>query len=237
MNTSTSPDARSLAHRLTTVGHALHHRLFTQLRDSELHPKTVMILSAIDGRIDAPWVRDRLARGGKRVDALAERGWIERGDDGWRLTDGGREILDRVDAARAALLADVPAEQLERLTTALDALSDALGVDATEASPERGFRGPGRGGFGPGFGPGPRGFGARFGRGSGHGDHETDHGGHRGHAADRPCAGDERTRGGRGFGRDGHGHGHHRGHQAAQHAFERGFDAGFRRGRESSASE
>ena len=118
MNTSTPLDPRSLAHRLTTVGHALHHRLFAQLRDSDLHPKTVLVLRAIDGRIDAPWIAERLARGGKRVTALAERGWIERTDDGWSLTAEGREILDRLDADRSALLADVPAEELERLVAA-----------------------------------------------------------------------------------------------------------------------
>ena len=53
MNTPTPSDPRSLAHRLTTVGHALHHRLFAQLRDSDQHPKTVMVLSVIDGRLDA----------------------------------------------------------------------------------------------------------------------------------------------------------------------------------------
>lgn len=135
MNTSTPLDPRSLAHRLTTVGHALHHRLFAQLRDGDLHPKTVFLLRAIDGRIDAPWVVERLARGGKRVSALADRGWITSTDDGWTLTDEGRAVLDRADAARAALLADVPAEELERLTAALDAVSAALGLDETDGDP------------------------------------------------------------------------------------------------------
>ncbi len=80
MTTSTPLDPRSLAHRLTTVGHALHHRLFAQLRDSGIPPKTVLLLSAVDGRVDAPWITARLARGGKRLDALMELGWIARGD-------------------------------------------------------------------------------------------------------------------------------------------------------------
>lgn len=167
MNTSTPLDPRSLAHRLTTVGHGLHHRLFAQLRDSGIHPKTVLLLSAVDSRVDAPWVSARLARGGKRIDALVEQGWIARGDEGWALTDEGRAVLDRVDAARAALLADVPADELERLTTALDAVSAAIGVDESETSHPFGPAAPGAGrGFGPfgrGFGPGMRGFGPRFG--------------------------------------------------------------------------
>ncbi len=55
MNTPTPSDPRSLAHRLTTVGHALHHRLFAQLRDSDLHPKTVMGPLRDRRRLDAPW--------------------------------------------------------------------------------------------------------------------------------------------------------------------------------------
>ena len=167
MNTSTPLDPRSLAHRLTTVGHGLHHRLFAQLRDSGIHPKTVLLLGAVDGRVDAPWITARLARGGKRIDALVEQGWIARGDEGWALTDEGRAVLDRVDAARAALLADVPADELERLATALDAVSAAIGVDESETSHPFGPAAPGAGrGFGPfgrGFGPGMRGFGPRFG--------------------------------------------------------------------------
>jgi len=160
MNTSSSSlDARNLAHRLTSVGHALHHRLFEHLRESDLDPRTIGILSVIDGRLDAPWVSDRIARGGKRVGALAERGWIERVDDAWVLTTEGRAVLDRVDADRAALLDDLPAHDLTRLTTALDAIADALGVDA-ETPAERGSRG----GHGWGFGPGSRpGFGPGFG--------------------------------------------------------------------------
>ena len=236
MNTSTPLDPRSLAHRLTTVGHALHHRLFAQLRDGDLHPKTVLVLRAIDGRIDAPWIAERLARGGTRLTGLAERGWIERTDDGWALTAEGRAVLDRVDAERATILADVPAEELERLVASLDAVSAALGLDEANATPfgprGRGGRGAGMRGFGPGFGPFGRGFGPGFGPGR---PDERD--------ADAEQH-DPRHRGGHGRGcdpRGGHAHhGHHRhGHddrRAAQRAYERGFDAGFSRGRESSAS-
>ncbi|CAH0286227.1 hypothetical protein [Microbacterium sp. Bi128] len=163
MNTSTPLDPRSLAHRLTTVGSALHHRLFAQLRDGDLHPKTALILGVIDGRVDSPWIRERIAHGGKRVTALAERGWIERTDDGWALTAAGRGILDQMDADRAALLSDVPTEELERLVASLDAVAEAMGIDDTQ---ERRFGPRGRGGFGPGFGPGMRGgFGPGFGPG------------------------------------------------------------------------
>ncbi|WP_154097119.1 MarR family winged helix-turn-helix transcriptional regulator [Microbacterium testaceum] len=250
MNTSTPLDPRSLAHRLTTVGHALHHRLFAQLRDSDLHPKTVFLLRAIDGRIDAPWVAERLARGGKRVSALADRGWIISTDDGWALTDEGRAVLDRLDADRSALLADVPADDLERLVAALDTIEGALGLDA-ESGDDRGPRGfgPGfgpRGGFGPAFGPGfgPRGGFGPFGPGMRRGfdpdargfDRDADGEGRRGHGGPRAHDGDaEHARGergpryGYGFGPD-FGHGHGRGHGERGYGFGPGFGHGHGRG-------
>ncbi|WP_150954954.1 MarR family winged helix-turn-helix transcriptional regulator [Microbacterium testaceum] len=257
MNTPEPSDPRSLAHRLTTVGHALHHRLFAQLRDSDLHPKTVMVLSVIDGRLDAPWISDRIARGGKRVSALADRGWIAPAGDGWTLTDEGRQILDRVDAERQALLADVPPEQIERLTSALDAITEALGLDE-DADPV-GPRGPRGFGFGPGpfgpgsgrgFGPGMRG-GPRFGggerehrRGDGGNAHHgfgPRHGGHTdGHRADGDGATDGSRHGERGHGDHGHGerghgdhghgdhgHRHERGHGRGHRAAERAYERGF----------
>lgn len=257
MNTSTPSDPRALAHRLTTVGHALHHRLFAQLHDSDIHPKTVLLLGAIDGRIDAPWVADRLARGGKRLTVLAGRGWITRADDGWSLTDDGRALLDRVDAERSAVLADVPAEHLANLTSALDALAKVLEVDDAETA------GPGpRGGFRYGFGvipgAGMRGFGPDPRRAFGPNEHRGFRVGERGsgsaarrpvNPADRAGFGprershdehdhsehDHGVRGERSHG--GHGHGEHRHDRRRAHerAFERGFDAGFQRGREAGA--
>lgn len=244
MTTSTPLDPRSLAHRLTTVGRTLHHRLFARLRDSDLHPASALILGVVDGRIDSPWIRDRLTRGGALVSAVAERGWIERTDDGWALTAAGREILDRVDAEQSALLSAVPADELARLVAALDAVADALDIDDAEDD---------RAGFGPGFGPGPRGFGSRmrgfgpglrhgfgpglrgFGPGLRHGFGPDAHG-HQGHRAhDEHVSGHHPHGAHVGDGCDRR-HGAH-GHRAAQHAYERGFDAGFSRGRESSASE
>ncbi|MDQ1082046.1 MULTISPECIES: MarR family winged helix-turn-helix transcriptional regulator [Microbacterium] len=246
MNTPTPSHPRALAHRLTTIGHSLHHRLLTQLHDSGIHPKTLLLLGAIDGRIDAPWVADRLARGGKRVTALADRGWIVRSGDGWALTDDGRALLDRVDAERSALLDGVPAEQLENLTTALDSLAALLGVDDDETadrSPRAGFRVvPGR----RGFGPDPR-------RAFGPNEHHGFRVGERGSAGRRPAPSPgpvPRERDDHGVADDSgaHDHGfperpHHRGahgcggpghrrHRGVERAFERGFDAGFRRGRE-----
>lgn len=245
MNTPSPHDPRALAHRLTTVGHALHHRLFTQLRASGIHPKMVLLLSAVDGRIDAPEVLERLARGGKRVDALEAQRLIARTDDGWRLTDEGRTVLDRVDAERSALLEGIPAETLSTLAETLDLLDEKLDVGDDD------HRGP----FGRGFGPGPRGgFGPRgdgglaFGPNLHHGFRSgqrpgPDHGarpagGGAGGDGREPGADTHRCGHGNEHRRHGFGprHGHHRAERLAQRAYERGFDAGFSRGRASTAS-
>lgn len=247
MSTSTPLDPRSLARRLTTVGHALHHRLFAQLREGGLHPKTALILGVIDGRVDSPWIRERIARGGKRVTALAERGWIEPGDNGWTLTAAGREVIDRVDAERSALLSDIPAEELQRLVASLDAVADALGLDDDRLDPR------GHGGFRPGFGPGGRGgfggFGHAFGPGGRggfgpgargghplheHGDHahhpHGEHGpGHRPHGehAGRGC---DALHGEHGHGHGGHEHGDGHGHGEHRHGDPRHGGHGHHRG-------
>lgn len=148
MNTS-SPDPGDIARRLTTIGHALHHRLHEQSRDGALHPKAVRLLGAIDGRVDAHGLADRLTRGGKRLDALATLGLIVRDGDGWRLTDAGRAMLDRVNTERAGLLDGIPTADLESLARTLDLLAEKLDVDDR--------RGP----RGRGSARGPRGFGPR----------------------------------------------------------------------------
>ncbi|WP_295786491.1 hypothetical protein [uncultured Microbacterium sp.] len=248
-------DPGAIAHRLTTVGHALHHRLFEQLRGSDLHPKAVRLLRAIDGRGDAPEHADRLARGGKRLDALVARGLAVRDGDDWRLTAEGRVILERAEAARAALLDGIPAEDLESLTRTLDLLTERLDIDDRRGPTGRGV-GPGpRGGFGPrAFGP--RAFGPRDGSGPRGDDrpafgpnlHHGFRSGERPSRGGRPTppgpAGPDATTIDDAAHRCGHDTdprperaGRQRRHEstarAAQHAFERGFDAGFSRGRSS----
>lgn len=251
MNTPSPHDPRALAHRLTTIGHALHHRLFAQLRAGGIHPKTVLLLSAVDGRIDAPEVLERLARGGKRVDALEAQRLIARTDDGWRLTDEGRSVLDRVDAERSALLDGIPAETLAALAETLDLLAEKLDVgDDDHRGPFGRGVGPGpRGGFGPRRGFGSRGDGGlAFGPNLHHGFRSGQRPGPVQHArpGDGGAEGDEREPGaeaphcGRGTDHRRHGfgprHGHHRAERFVQRAYERGFDAGFSRGRASTAS-
>jgi hypothetical protein len=191
-----------------------------------------MLLNAVSGDIDAPaWLAARMqGRGGKRLRALAERGWIARTEDAWTLTDEGRAAKARlgavVDGIRERVSGAVSPEDYATMTASLETIARELGGDESERMHRfgrhgrpgfgrgRGF-GPGfRPGFGPAFGPG---FGPAFGPGFGpRGDH---------HGAHEHC------------GPAGHGaKSHHRdgrsGERHVERAFERGFDAGFRAARE-----
>ena len=190
-----------------------------------------MTLNALSGDVDAPGLADRLARKGKHLRRLEERGWIEeQGDGTWTLTDEGRAAKQRLgaiaDELRARVSGAVPPEDFATTMASLEAIARGLGWDEqTWAEGGRGF-GRGRrgrrarfGGFGPGsgrgFGPGFRhGLPPAFGPGHAHGWHENGcHGAHA-HAHEHGA------------------HAHRHGSHDAEHAYERGFDAGYARGRE-----
>lgn len=143
-----------------------------------------MILNVLDGSVDAPPFAERVQRGGKRVRALAERGWVAESDGRWTLTDEGRaakaRLSDAVDGIRATVAGAVSPDDYATTLASLEAMARALGADDVDAEslrgrdalgfgPRFGRRGFGnRGGFDPrrfgprGFGPyafGPRGFG------------------------------------------------------------------------------
>ena len=129
-----------------------------------------MLLNAVSGDVDAPGFAERLARKGKRLRGLEERGWVEEAGDGtWTLTDEGRAAKERlgavVDGIRSRVAGAVSPEDFATTLASLEAIARELGWDENEggwAGFGRGFgrgRGLGRG-FGPrlrpGFGPGLR---------------------------------------------------------------------------------
>jgi hypothetical protein len=201
-----------------------------------------MLLNLLSGDIDAPEVRERLARRGKRLRGLEERGWVEEHGDGtWSLTDLGRSEKDRigvtVDGIRSRVVDAVgDAEAYAVLTTSLEGIAREFGWDENATGRERGYGG--LGGFGrrgfPGFGPEFRGagFGPGWGHGFGRGPRPFEydihdgfgHNRHRGFGPGRPGHPAERFDDPmRGYGDDGcHGHHPHAGHGHRDHEAEDG---------------
>ena len=175
-------DRRPLGYWLRAVD-GLLTREFARALDAEgVGRREWMLLNVLSGDIDAPELRERLARKGKRLRGLEERGWVEEHGDGtWSLTDLGRSEKDRigvtVDGIRSRVVDAVgDAEAYAALTSSLEAIAREFGWDESAAGRERGFGGFGGRGF-PGFGPRFRGhgFGPRF-RGHGSGPGSGGHG-------------------------------------------------------------
>ena len=220
-----------------------------------------MLLNAVSGDADVPGFAERLARKGKRLRGLEQRGWVEEAGDGtWMLTDAGRAAKERlgtiVEGVRSRVAGAVAPEDYAKMLASLEAIARELGWDENSRMPRRGFGrgfGPGSGrGFGPGpfgrgFGPGPfghdihhdfgpnlhKGFRPGFGPGGGPDAVPDDEdGGHHHHHGHHGHHGEHGH-----HGHDECGRGHRGGRRGrhghgAEHAYERGFDAGFARGRE-----
>ena len=208
----TSSSDRPLGYWLRVVDAFITREFAHTLETEGVGRREWMALNVLAGTIDAPGLAERLARRGKLVRRLEERGWAVASDDGhWTLTDEGRAAHERlaglVDGVRAKVADAVSPEQYAQLTSSLEAIARGLGWDEQAAWPARGF-GRRHGfdrdrGFGPrfgGFGPG-HGFDRR------HGDEEHD-----GPRRPSPVDGPNWHRG---FGPGGdprHPHGHGNGH-------------------------
>ncbi|WP_439591073.1 MarR family winged helix-turn-helix transcriptional regulator [Microbacterium sp.] len=247
-NEQNSASDRPLGYWLRTVDGLITREFLAAFEGEGVTRRHWMLLNVLSGEVEIPGLAERIARKGKRLRGLAERGWVEEGDDGtWVLTDDGRAAKERlggiVDGLRERVAGAVSPEDYATMTASLEAIARELGGDEVDSGPRGGFgprfafgRGRGRGfAFGPGFGPdsGFRpGFGPAFRPGfgpEGHGRgcdgdasaHLHDHSphAHKGHRRGRP-------------------HGHHdhdgRGERRSERAYERGFDAGFARGRSGS---
>ncbi|MDD7961180.1 hypothetical protein [Microbacterium thalli] len=194
---------RTLAFWARAAGSALAAELDRALAPEGLDRRDWAVLNVVAGTLDAPTLAERVQQGGKRIRALAARGWVEEADGQWRVSDRGRTERERiqalVDAVHARVSDAVPEADLATTLATLQTIARELGWD--ESAPRR-------------FGPrGHRGFGAGFGARCG-GHHRGEHrGGHRAAGAHHEHDGE---------------HPRHRG----ERAFERGFTAGFRAGRD-----
>ncbi|WP_417563998.1 MarR family winged helix-turn-helix transcriptional regulator [Microbacterium sp.] len=170
---STPTDRRPLGAWLRLVDALIAREFADALRDEDASRRDWMLLNAISGTVDAPWITARLARGGKRLRRLADLGWIAQDADGaWTLTDDGRaaqaRLAEKIDAVRTKVAGAVSPDEFAALTGSLEKIARELGWDESQPMPRRprGRGAFGRRGFGPGFGPGVgRGFGRGFGSG------------------------------------------------------------------------
>jgi hypothetical protein len=159
-NTDPRPaDQRPLSYWLRTVDGLLTREFASALEREGITPRDWMLLNLLASDVDAPGVSERLARKGKRLRGLEDRGWAEqKGDGTWALTDTGRaekeRIAEIVDAIRTRMIAAVGDDAFASTVASLETIARELGWD--ESDPRSGF-GFGFGGF-PG-GPGGRGRG------------------------------------------------------------------------------
>lgn len=164
----TPTDRRPLGYWLRAVDGLITREFAAALADEGVTRRDWMLLNALSGDVDAPDLADRLARRGKRLRGLAERGWAVEIDGRWTLTDEGRaartRLGDLVQSVRAKVAGAVSPDAFATTTASLEAIARELGWDES-ARPPRGRRGHGPrfgAGFRPGFGPVPFGPGGRF---------------------------------------------------------------------------
>ena len=194
---------RALRRWLRSVDGLVAHELDERFAEAGASRRDLRVLNMLTRDDDRSKGRlERLERHGKRLWSLADRGWIEHDNNGWRVSAMGIEAQVRLtaisDEVRERIENSVSPADLAVTLTSLEAIAREFGW--TEDMRGR------RNGRGPGFGPGRgHGHGHGHGRGRGHG-HGHGHGrgrGHgRGHGFDRGERFDhgERFGGGREFG-------------------------------------
>lgn len=227
-------DRRPLGYWLRAVDGLLTSAFAEAFAEEHIDRRDWMLLNALSGDVEPPAFAAKLARRGKRLRSLAERGWIAEQDGEWALTDEGRAAKERLSALvediRDRVAGAVSPEEYATTMTSLEVIAREFGWDESDAGRRGSRHGFGRFGRGRGFGPG-HGFGHGDGFGPGHGaghSRESGHGrpGFHGRPDFGPADGPRE-----------HCHPHHRRHHGegerhgAERAYERGFDAGFARGR------
>ncbi|MET0671952.1 MAG: hypothetical protein ABWY37_00515 [Microbacterium pygmaeum] len=147
-------DPKPLGFWLRTVDALLSQEFATAFDGTGASRRDWMILNILSGDVDVPGFAERLARKGKRLGGLAERGWVEQQGDGtWTITEEGRAAQARlgevVEGIRSRVAGAVSPEDFATTLASLEAIARELGWDENASKVRRGFR-PG---FGPGFGP------------------------------------------------------------------------------------
>ncbi|BDZ40162.1 MarR family winged helix-turn-helix transcriptional regulator [Microbacterium suwonense] len=183
MNTETNSNdtnTRPFGYWITAVDRLMRAEFATVFEDEGITRRDWRMLNRIDGTFAArPGATDRPLKA-HRLQRLIERGWVERGPEGWALTESGSLAKQRlsvaVDELRARVAGAVTPEEYATMTASLEKIAREFGWEEGRRLPrrERGDRRrTGRGGFGPharrdGFGQ-RDGFGRRDHRGHGRG--------------------------------------------------------------------
>ena len=162
-------DRRPLGFWLRVVDARLTREFHVLLEADGLDRRDWMILNAIAGTVDRGPLAARLERGGRRLRALVDRGWVTGTPGAWALTDEGRAAFERIGAKvadfRARVAGAVSPEDFATTLATLEAIAAELGEGDEE------FGGFGRGRRGTAAdavaasagGLGPRGFGRGYG--------------------------------------------------------------------------
>ena len=101
------PDRRPLGYWLRVVDARLTREFRTVFEADGLDRRDWMLLNAIAGTVDRGPVAARLERGGRRLRALVDRGWVDGSPGSWTLTDEGRMAFERLTAKVADFRARV----------------------------------------------------------------------------------------------------------------------------------
>lgn len=188
---------RPFGYWITAVDRLLRAELATVFDDEGISRRDWRLLNRIAGTASP----DGRPLNGRKLRRLTNLGWVERGAEGWMLTESGARAKERLTAAvgeiRARVAGAVSAEDFDAVMASLEKIARELGWEEGRRLPRRPRRGHGRhDGRGHGdHGHGGHGYGDRRHGLSGHDRAgraqcfgERGHHGHRGHGGRRPSA-------------------------------------------------
>lgn len=150
-------DRRPLGYWLRVVDGLLATAFADAFHAEGVDRRDWMLLNLLSGDVDRPAFTSKPARHGKRLRALADRGWVVETDGEWTLTDAGRDARARlgalVDGIRTRVSVAVPPEDFATTMASLEAIARELGWNESDRDGrESGWRRR----FGRRVGPGHR---------------------------------------------------------------------------------
>jgi len=176
-NDNTAENSRPFGYWITAVDRLLRAEFATIFEDEGITRRDWRMLNRIDGTFAAPAASDHPLRA-RKLHRLLELGWIERGKEGWTLTEAGTLAKQRlgvaVDEIRARVAGAVSPEEYATMTASLEKIAREFGWAEGRRLPRH------EGRFGHRHHRGHRGFGHGF-----HGEHfhHGFHGEHFGHGS------------------------------------------------------